>query len=179
MERLEGLARDSPTPRPQADHRQGSHRLSSCARKTRQAHRGVRAADDDGELTASRIQRRSTRTRTSRWSWAISASGKDMLVRVHSRVHDRRRAAFDSLRLRGAARRCDGADRARRARRLSLLAPRRTRHRACQQAARVRAAGSRRRYGRGEPRARACRSTNATTASARRSWPTSACARCA
>ena len=55
------------------------------------------------------------RRRTSRSCAATSATGEDVLVRVHSQVPDRRRVPLDALRLRPAARRGDGAHRRRRA----------------------------------------------------------------
>ena len=117
--------------------------------------------------------------RTSRWSAATSANGKDVLVRVHSSVPDRRRAALDPLRLRRAARRRDAADRRRRARRAAVSAirkaaasawPTRSAPTSCRTRASTRSrptSGS------------ASRRISATTAWACRSCASSASARCA
>ena len=92
-------------------------------------------------------------------------------------VPDRRRLPLASLRLRAAARRRARADRGRGARRAALPVAGGPRHRAAEQAARLQASGGRARHRRREHRARACPPTCATTASARRSWSTSGCAR--
>ena len=95
------------------------------------------------------------------------------------RVPDRRRVRLAALRLRSAAAGGPAPGRRGGARRRALRArPRGPGHRADAQAAGVPAAGPGPRHRRRQPRARACRPTPATTAPARRSWPTSASARC-
>ena len=166
--------------RPQAHHRQGPHRPPHAHEKLVKRIAEFDSADDQRNCSAaSRIETTIDKTTHVALVMGEIGDGKDLLVRVHSRVPHRRRAALHSLRLRGAARRRDGRDRARRTRRVSVPASRRPRHRPGQQAARLRTAGPRRRHRRGEPRARACPSTSATTVSARRSSSTWACARCA
>ena len=96
------------------------------------------------------------------------------------RVPDRRRVRLAALRLRRAARRRDEADRGGGAGRAALHAPGRPRDRAQEQDPRLRAPGRRgARHRRRRTSGSASRPTCATTASARRSSSTSACARCA
>ena len=82
------------------------------------------------------------------------AGAEDVLVRVHSRVRDRRRLPLAALRLRRAARDRAAPHRRRGARRAALPRAGGPRHRAAGQAGGLRAAGAGARHGRREPRAR-------------------------
>ncbi len=93
------------------------------------------------------------------------------------RVPDRRRLPLAALRLRRAARIRAGDDRARGPRRAALPGPGGPRHRAAEQAQGLQPAGPAGWTPSTPTSSSACRSTCATTASARRSWPTWACRR--
>ena len=143
-----------------------------------QQNRRVRSSDD-----ARHLEGRGVRHDHRRKHARGASDGRDRRRQGDTRsgafgVHDGRRAALDPLRLRGAARRSDARDRARGPRRLSLPASGRARASAlptscartsCKTAAPTRS----RRISR-----LGCRSTSATTASARRFSPILACARC-
>ena len=102
------------------------------------------------------------------------AGKKDVLVRVHSECLTGDVVRLAALRLRRPARGGHAAHRGGGPGRRALHAPGGPRHRPHQQAQGLRAAGAGLRHRRGQRGARASRRTCATTASARRSWPTSA-----
>ena len=122
-----------------------------------------------------RTRARSTVAPTSRSCSATSATGEDVLTRVHSECLTGDVFGVAAVRLRRAARARDGADRRGGARRRPVHPrPRGPGDRPDAQAARLRAPGPGPRHGRGEHRARLRGRSSATTASARRSWSTSA-----
>ena len=94
------------------------------------------------------------------------------------RVPDRRRVPLAALRLRRAAGERAVDDRGRGRGRPAVPRPGGARHRPAEQAQGLQVAGGGLRHRRRQPQAGAARRTCATTASARRSWPTSGCRRC-
>ena len=97
------------------DHHRGSDQVPDPHRVAGQARRDGEAADRATATSRSTSSRISSTSRARRAGRGDISDGKDVLVRVHSSVPDRRRAALDPLRLRRAARRGDAADRRRRA----------------------------------------------------------------
>ena len=111
----------------------------------------------------------STTSTTSRWSRATSPAQDDVLVRVHSRVPDRRRLPLAALRLRRAARGGAGDDRAARAAACCSTSPRRGAGSACSTSCAPTSSRRRASTPSTPTSSSACPPTCATTASARRS----------
>ena len=124
--------------------------------------------------TSSATARWSTTSTTSRWSRATSTAQRRRARPRALRVPHRRRLPLAALRLRRAARVGAGDDRARGPRRAALPRPGGPRHRPAQQAPRPTTCRTRASTPSTPTSSSACRSTCATTASARRSSSTSA-----
>ena len=155
--------------------RLGPHRLPTPHRAADRARGGRQPADRRTATSPpSATARRSTASTTSRSCKGDVDGAADVLVRVHSRVRDGRRVRVAALRLRRAAAPRAARRSRRRARGVVLyLRAGGPRHRPAQQAPRLRAAGTAGSTPSRRTSSSASRPTCATTASARRSSPTS------
>src|SRR5579883_1139310 len=115
----------------QAHHREGSDRLPDATREARRAGRGVQPPDGLRLLQRLRLRVQGRRDHACR-----DGDGRDRRREQSPGTRpfgmsDRRRAALDSLRLCGSARRRARTDRQRKARGLPVLASGRPRYRTC------------------------------------------------
>ena len=163
-------------PRPEDDHGRRPDRLPAPPRQARRARRRDAAARPASASSRAVGYRSLVDDKHHVAMVKGEVDGRRRRARPRAlRVPDRRRLPLAALRLRRAARVGARDDRGGGPRRAALPRPGGARDRAAQQAARLQPAGPGLRHGRREPRARAARSTCATTASARRSSSTSGC----
>ena len=161
-------------PRAEDDHGRRPDRLPAPPRQARRARRHDPPADRVRRLRRRRLPLARRRQAPRR---AGQGRGRRRRRRARARalgVPDRRRLPLAALRLRRAARVGAGDDRARGLRRAALPRPGGPRDRPAEQAARPTTCRTRGSTRSTRTSSSACRSTCATTASARRSSPTSA-----
>ncbi len=161
-------------PRPEDGHRRRPDRLPPPHREAGRAGRRHGPADRVRRLHRGRLPLPGRRQAPRGDGQGRRRRGRGRARPRPQRVPHRRRLPQHALRLRRAAGRGPDPDRERGARRPPLPLPGGARDRPAQQAQGLQAAGGGRRHGRGQPQARACPPTCATTGSAPRSSATSA-----